>query len=98
MTSHSQKYPFCNFRLGSVCQNKFLKTFSRPIQVQTKVHFKILQFLVVTYDYVVLRCAIDVVITVAYGLYSLLRHFPETKMSKSPAIIVRECIFKNQNL
>ena len=42
----------------------FLKTFSmhaRPIPVQTKVHFKNLQFLAVTYDVGVLSCAFDVV-------------------------------------
>ena len=41
----------------------FLKTFfmyARPIPVQTKVHFKILQFLAVTYDMGVLSCAFDV--------------------------------------
>ena len=41
----------------------FLKTFfiyARPIPVQTKVHFKILQFLSVTYAKGVLSCAFDV--------------------------------------
>ena len=33
---------------------------ARPIQVQTKVHFKILQYLVVMYDMGLLCCAIDV--------------------------------------
>ena len=45
----------------------FLKTFfmyARPILVQTKVHFKNLQFLAVTYDMGVLSCAFDVVKTV----------------------------------
>ena len=45
----------------------FLKTFfmyARPIQVQTKVHFKNLQFLAVTYDMGVLSCAFDFVKTV----------------------------------
>ena len=47
-----------------VCLNKFSKTFfmyARPIQAQTKVHFKILQFLVLTYDMGFLRCVIDIV-------------------------------------
>ena len=42
----------------------FLKTFfmyARPIPVQTKVHFKNLKFLAVTYDMGVLSCAFDVV-------------------------------------
>ena len=34
--------------------------YARPIPVQTKVHFKILQFLAVTYDMGVLSCAFDV--------------------------------------
>ena len=38
--------------------------YARPIQIQTKVHSKILEFLVVTYDMGFLRCAIDVVQTV----------------------------------
>ena len=42
----------------------FLKTFfmyARPIPVQTKVHFKNVQFLAVTYDIGFLNCAFDVV-------------------------------------
>ena len=42
----------------------FWKTFciyARPIPVLTKVHFKNLQFLAVTYDMRVLSCAFDVV-------------------------------------
>ena len=42
----------------------FLKTFfmyAWPRQVQTKVHFKNLQFLVVAYDLGFLSCAFDVV-------------------------------------
>ena len=34
--------------------------YARPIKVQTKVHFKMLQFLVVTYDMGFLRRVIDV--------------------------------------
>ena len=47
----------------------FLKTFfmyTRPIQVRTKVHFKDLQFLAVTYDMGVLSCAFDVVLTAVF--------------------------------
>ena len=36
---------------------------ARPIPGQTKVHFKNLQFLAVTYDMGVLSCAFDVVKT-----------------------------------
>ena len=42
----------------------FLKTFfmyTRPIPVQTKVHFKTLQFLALKYNVGVLSCAFDVV-------------------------------------
>ena len=48
----------------SVCLESFLKTFfmfARSIPVQTKVHFKNLQFLAVTYDMGVLSYAFDVV-------------------------------------
>ena len=64
MTSRRQKYRFYHFCLGSVCLDFYLKTFfmySRPIPVQTKVHFKNLQFLAVTYDMEVLICALDVI-------------------------------------
>ena len=51
-----------NYR--SVCLDIFLKTFfmyARPKPVQTKVHFKNLQFLVLTYDMAVISCAFNVV-------------------------------------
>ena len=35
--------------------------YARPIPIQTKVHFRNLQFLAVTYDMGVLSCAFDVV-------------------------------------
>ena len=66
MTSRRQKYRFHHFCLGSVCLEFFLKThymFARPIPVQTKVHFKNLQFLAMTYDMEVLICAFDVIST-----------------------------------
>ena len=64
MTSRRQKYRFYHFCLGSVCLDNFLKTFfmyARPIPIQTKVHFKNLQFLAVTYDMGVLISDFDVV-------------------------------------
>ena len=59
----NSKIPFYHFCLGSVCLDIFLKTFfmyARPIPVQTKVHFKNLLFLAVTYDMEVLIYAFDV--------------------------------------
>ena len=64
MTSRHQKYHFYHFCLGSVRLDIFLKTFfmyARPIPVQTKVHFKNLQFFAVTYDMEVLIYAFDVI-------------------------------------
>ena len=69
MTSRRQKYSFYHFCLVSVCLDIFLKTvfmYARPIPVQTKVHFKNLQFLAVTYDMGVLSCAFDVVKTIVF--------------------------------
>ena len=37
--------------------------YARPIPVQTKLHYKNLQFLAVTYDMEVLICAYDVIET-----------------------------------
>ena len=51
----------------SVYLDIFLKTFfmyARPIPVQTKVHFKNLLFLAVTFDMGVISCALDLVKTV----------------------------------
>ena len=59
----TSKIPFYHFCFGSVCLDIFLKTFfmyARPIPVQTKGHFKNLQFLAVTYDMGVLSFAFDV--------------------------------------
>ena len=64
MTSQCQKLRFYHVWLVSVCLDIFLKTFfmyARPIPVQTKVHFKNLQFLAVTYDMGVLSYAFEVV-------------------------------------
>ena len=60
----TSKIPFYYFCQGSVCLDIFLKTFSMyasPIPVQTKVHFKNLKFLAVTYDMKVLIYAFDVI-------------------------------------
>ena len=70
--------------------------YARPIPVQTKVHFKNLQFLAVTYDMEVLICDFDVISTRV--LFPLFKQCLETEMTWSQPIIVRECIFKNQNL
>ena len=71
--------------------------YARPIPVQTKVHFKNLQFLAVTYDKEVLICAFDVISTEVV-FFPLFKQFLETEMTWSQPIIVRECISKNQNL
>ena len=65
MMSGCQKYHFYHFCLRSVCLAIFFENFfmyARPIPVQTKVHFKHLKFLAVTYDMGVLSCAFDVVL------------------------------------
>ena len=68
---------------------------ARPIPVQTKAHFKILQFLAVTYDMGALSCAFNVVNTVL--CFPLFKQFLATEMTCSQTVIVslRECIFKN---
>ena len=70
--------------------------YARPIPVQTKVHFKNLQFLAVTYDMEVLICAFDVIQTEVF--FPLFKQFLDTEMTWSQPIIVREGISKNQNL
>ena len=67
--------------------------YARPISVQTKVHFKNLQFLAVPYDMGVLSCAFDVVKTVV--CFPLFKQFIGTEMTCSQTIIERECSFKN---
>ena len=64
MTSRRQKHCFYHFCFRSVCLDIFLKTFfmyAMPIPVQTKVHFKKMQFLAVKYDMRDLTFAFDVV-------------------------------------
>ena len=49
----TSKKRFCQFCSGSVCLKQFSKNIFmsvRPIVVQTKVHFKSLKLLVVTFD------------------------------------------------
>ena len=67
MTPRRQTYHFYHFCLVSVCLDIIFENFfmyARPIPVQTKVHFKNLKFLAVTYDMRGrggLSCAFDVV-------------------------------------
>ena len=64
MTSQGQKLPFLSLLPRECMPIYFLKTFftyARPIPVQTKVHFKNLQFLAVTYDMGVLNFAFGVI-------------------------------------
>ena len=67
MTSRRQKYRFLSLLPRECMSRYFLKILfmhASPILVQTKVHFKKLQFLAVTYDMGVLSCVFDVVKTV----------------------------------
>ena len=64
MTSQGQEYPVYHLVLGVYVLIFFRNLFFmyvRPIQVQTKAHFKFLQFHAMTYDMGVSRCAIDVI-------------------------------------
>ena len=70
--------------------------YARPIPVQTKVHFKNLQFLAVTYDMGVLIVLLTLFKWQCF--FPLFKQFLETEMTWSQPIILRECIFENQNL
>ena len=70
--------------------------YARPIPVQTKVHFKKLQFLAVTYDMGFLSCALHVVKTIV--CFPLFKQLLGTELTCSQTIIVKECIFMNQNV
>ena len=97
MMSRRQKYCFHHFCLVSVSLDIFLKTFfiyTRPIPVQTKVHFKNLQFLAVTHDTGVLSCAYDV-IKMVVCFFHWFKQFLGTEMTCSQTIVVRECIYKD---
>ena len=70
--------------------------YARPISVQTKVHFKKLQFLLVTFDmgvYVVIST-----LSKRQCCFHLFKQFLETEMTWSQRTVVRVCIFTNQNL
>ena len=63
----TSKIPFLSLLPRECMPRYFLKNFLHVCKantVQTKVHFKNLQFLAVTYDMGVLSCAFDVVKTV----------------------------------
>ena len=100
MTSRRQRHRFYHFCLVSVCLDISLKTFfmyARPIPVQKNVHFKKLQFLAVTYDmffFIVVLSALSKLQCV----FPLFMQILGTEMTWSQTIIVRECIFNNQNL
>ena len=70
--------------------------YARPIPVQTKVHFKNLQFLAATYDMGVE--AVLSTLSKRQCVFPLFKQFLGTEMTCSQTIIVRERIFKNQNL
>ena len=77
----------------------FLKTFfmyARSPPVQTKVHFKKLQFLAVAYDMGFLSCVST--LSKRHCFFPLFKQFRKTEMTWSQPIIVRECIVKNRNL
>ena len=64
MTSRRKKIPFLSLLPRECMSRYFFENFfmyARPIPIQTKVHFKRLQFRAVTYDMGVLSCAFDVV-------------------------------------
>ena len=62
----TSKIPFLSF-LPRECMSRYIFKkiimYARPIPVQTKVHFKKLQFLAMTYCMGFLSCTIDVVYT-----------------------------------
>ena len=60
----TSRIPFLSFLPRECLPRYFLKTFfmyAWPLPVQTKVHFKNLKFLALTYDMGVLICGFDVV-------------------------------------
>ena len=75
----NRSYLFC---LKSVCLNIFFRKlmYAMPIQVHTKVHFYILQFLVVTYDMFFLRLCYRRCLN-GIGLFSLFKQFLETEIT-----------------
>ena len=72
----TSKIPFLSLLPRECMSRYFLKTvfmFARSIPVQTKKHFKNLQFIAVTYDMEALNCAFDGVKTTVYNCCILLR-------------------------
>ena len=69
---------------------------ARPIPVQIKVHFKNLPFLAVLYDMGVL--SLSFLRCLNGSVFLLFNQFLKTEKTWSQPVIVRECIFKNQNL
>ena len=96
MTSRRQKYRFNHVCLVSVCLDFFFHVGKANTNTD-KSAFKKMQFLAVTYDMGFLSCAFDVVKTVVC-FFPLFKQFLGTEMTCSQTIIVRECIFKNQNV
>ena len=98
MTSRRQKIRFCHFCLVSVCLDIFENFFhvSNANTSTDKRSFKKLHFLAVSYDMRVCSCAFDVVKTVV--CFPFFKQFLGTEMTCNQTIIVRKCIFKNQNL
>ena len=72
--------------------------YARPLQVQIKVYLKKrLQFNVVVYDMGFFRVALST-LSRRQCLFPSFKQFLETELTWSQAIILRKCIFKNQNL
>ena len=71
--------------------------YARPIPVQTKVHFNNLQFLAMTYDMSFFKVMLST-FSKRQCFFPLFKQFLENIMTWNQPIIVRECIFKNQNL
>ena len=65
--------------------------YARPIPVQTKVHFKNLPYGMEVLSLSFLRCLNG-------SVFPLFNQFLKTEKTWSQPVIVRECIFKNQNL
>ena len=89
-TSRIHFYHFC---LGSVCLGFFFENFFHVCKAKTI--FKKMQFLAVTYDMEVLslsfrRCLIG-------SVFPLFIQILKAEMTCSQPVIVRDCIFKNQN-
>ena len=91
MASRRQKYRFYHFCLRGVCLGIFEHFFHvcKDNTSTDKSPFKKMQFLAISGGFKFCFTAV---------IFSLFKHFPEAEMTWSQLIIVRECIFKNQNL